>query len=451
MPPSYRRFRRFSLLALALAGILLSSQLRAQVFNPETVTLANGLQVIAISNPRAPIITQMVWYRVGAGDEVPGKSGIAHFLEHLMFKGTKDVPPGEFSKIVARNGGRDNAFTSYDYTGYFQNIARDRLELVMKLEADRMQNLRLTDAEVNPERDVILEERRSTTDNNPGSRLREQMQAALYLNSPYQHPVIGWEHEMRGLTTADAIAWYRRYYAPNNAILIVAGDITMAELKPLAEKYYGSIPRKAVPKRARPQEPPPQAMRRVELKDERVRQTSVSRVYLAPSYSRGDSQYADALQVLAEVFGGGVTGRLHKALVLDKSLATSAGAYYDPDAYDTSSFGVSAALRPDAKLEDLEAALSAETARLLDGGVTDEEVERAKRRLRASAVFARDSLQTGARALGEAITTGTGIQQVENWPQRISAVTAAQVTAAARAILRDERCVVGVLLPKPAS
>src|ERR1700704_3908128 len=184
-------------------------------------TLSNGLDVVVIPDHRAPVVTHMVWYRAGAADEPSGKSGIAHFLEHLMFKGTKDVPPGEFSKIVARNGGRDNAFTSYDYTGYFQNIARDKLELVMKLEADRMSNLVLTDAEVNPERDVILEERRSTTDNNPGARLREQMQAALYLNHPYQHPVIGWEHEMRGLTTADAIAWYRRYYAPNNATLIV--------------------------------------------------------------------------------------------------------------------------------------------------------------------------------------------------------------------------------------
>jgi zinc protease len=453
MTSSYRRFRCYApkLLIAALLIGLVPFRLHAQVFNPETTTLANGLQVIAISNPRAPIVTHMVWYRAGAADEAPGKSGIAHFLEHLMFKGTKDVPPGEFSKIVARNGGRDNAFTSYDYTGYFQNIARDRLELVMKLEADRMTNLVLTDAEVNPERDVILEERRSTTDNNPGARLREQMQAALYLNSPYQHPVIGWEQEMRGLTTEDALAWYHRFYTPSNATLIVAGDITMAELKPLAEKYYGAIPGRPVAERVRPQEPVPQALRRVELKDARVRQTSLSRVYLAPSYSRGETQYADALQILSEIVGGGVTSRLHKALVLDRPLATSAGSYYDPDAYDTSSFGISAGLRPDAKLEDLEAAITAEITRLLEGGVTDDEVERAKRRLRASAVYARDSLQTGARALGEAITTGTGIVQVETWPQRISAVTAAQVTAAARAILRDERAVVGVLLPKPSS
>jgi len=437
--------------ALALFVVAAPAQVRGQVFNPETATLPNGLMVVAIPNHRAPIVTHMVWYRIGAGDEVPGKSGIAHFLEHLMFKGTKSVPEGQFSKIVANNGGRDNAFTSYDYTAYFQNIARDRLELVMKMEADRMSNLILTDKQVNPERDVILEERRTRTDNNPASRLQEQMQAALYLNSPYHRPVIGWEHEMRGLTTQDAVNWYKRYYAPNNAILIVAGDITMAELKPLAEKYYGPIPRRAVPPRVRTQEPPAEVARRVELKDQRVRQTTITRMYLAPSYVAGDTQYSDALQVLSEVFGGGVSSRLHKALVLDKPLATSAGSYYDPDALGLTHFGISAALRPDAKLEDLEAGIDAEVKRILDGGVTADEVDRAKTRLRAAVVYARDSLQTGARAIGEALTTGTGIEQVESWPSRIAAVTPEQVTAAARAVFRDEASVTGVLLPKPSS
>ncbi|HTP81352.1 MAG TPA: pitrilysin family protein [Alphaproteobacteria bacterium] len=424
---------------------------QAQVFNPETMTLPNGLLVVAIPNHRSPIVTQMVWYKIGAGDEVPGKSGIAHFLEHLMFKGTKAVPPGEFSKIVGRNGGRDNAFTSYDYTAYFQSIARDRLELVMKLESDRMRNLVLNDASVLPERDVILEERRSRIDNNPDARLTEQMQAALYLNSPYHRPIIGWEHEMEQLTTQDAIAWYRRYYTPNNAILIVAGDITMAQLKPLAEKYYGPIPSRPVPPRVRPTEPPPEVARRVELKDPRVRQTVWTRLYLAPSYMAGDKQYADALQVLAEIFGGGVTSRLHKSLVIDRPLATSAGAFYDPDALGLTQFGISAALRPDAKLDELEAAMNAEIKRLVDGGVTADEVQRAERRLRADVVYARDSLQAGARAIGEAITTGTSIAQVETWPARIAAVTPEQVTAAARAVFRDEGSVTGVLLPKPSS
>jgi zinc protease len=445
------RLLRF-LTGAAVVLLLLGGRAQAQIFNPETITLSNGLQVVAISNPRAPIVTHMVWYKIGAADEKPGKSGIAHFLEHLMFKGTKEVAPGDFSKIVARNGGRDNAFTSHDYTAYFQNIARDRLELVMRLESSRMAGLILTDDQVNPERDVILEERRTRTDNEPRSRLQEQMMAALFLNSPYGKPVIGWEHEMRGLTTQDAIDWYRTYYGPNNAVLIVAGDITMAELKPLAEKYYGKIPAHAsIPVRKRPQEPPPEAARRVELKDARVRQTSWSRFYLAPSYVSGAKEHADALQVLSYIFGGSATSRLHRALVLDKPLATSASAYYDPDSLDQSSFGMSAALRPDADLKDLEAAMEAEIKKLVEGGVTDEEVEQAKTRLRASIVYARDSLQAGARAIGEAITTGTGIEQVETWPTRIAGVTTAQVNAAARAILREEGSVTGVLLPKPAS
>ena len=273
------------LLAATLPGVRAAT---AQVFNPETFTLSNGMQVVVISNHRSPIVTHMVWYRTGAADEAWGKSGIAHFLEHLMFRGTHEMPPGEFSKTVARNGGRDNAFTSYDYTGYFQNVARDRLELVMKLEADRMVNLVLTDEIVNPERDVILEERRQVVENRPGSLLREQMGAAMYLNHPYGRPVIGWEHEIRGLTREDAISWYRTYYAPNNAILVVAGDITAADLKPLAERYYGPIAARPVPERVRPQEPPPRAARRVELKDPRVAQPSVTRNYLAPSYVVGD-------------------------------------------------------------------------------------------------------------------------------------------------------------------
>ena len=208
----------------------------AAVFNPESFVLKNGMQVVVISNRRAPVVSHMVWYKTGAADEPRGKSGIAHFFEHLMFKGTKSVPPGEFSKIIARHGGRDNAFTTQDYTAYFQIVARDKLDLVMRLEADRMRNLVLTDAEVLPERDVVLEERRSRTDNNPGSQLWEASRAALFLNHPYKIPVIGWKHEIERLTTKDALDFYRRYYVPNNAILIVAGDVNAKELKPLAEK-----------------------------------------------------------------------------------------------------------------------------------------------------------------------------------------------------------------------
>jgi len=447
---------RGQVLARALpAALAAASGAHAQVFSPATFELANGLQVVVIENRRAPIVAQMVWYRAGAADEVQGKSGIAHFLEHLMFKGTPSVPPGEFSRIVARVGGRDNAFTSWDYTGYFQNVARDRLETVMRIEADRMANLVLSDSEVLPERDVIVEERRSVVDQRPGSRLREQTMAALFLNHPYGRPIIGWEHEIKGLTRQDALDWYGRWYAPNNAMLIVAGDVSAAEAKALAEKHYGPIPRKAVPARVRAQEPPAIAARRIELKDPRVRQPSWSRAWLAPSHVRAlgalGPEAADALDVAAELLGGGATSRLNRALVHDQSLATGAGASYDSAALDLSSFWIYASPRPGVELAALEAAVEKTVRDALASGFTEDEVARAKTRMADAAVFARDSLQAGARAFGVAFATGRDVAYVEAWPQRLASVTAAQVNAALRAVLDADAHVTSVLLPKPGS
>ena len=267
-----------SVLILALAVTAAGpQQAEAALFNPETFTLDNGMQVVVVTDRRAPVVSHHVWYKVGSADSPPGKSGLPHFLEHLMFKGTENLAPGEFSEIVARNGGNENAFTGSDYTGYYQTIARDRLELVMEMEADRMTNLVLDDAAVLPERDVVLEERSQRVDNDPGSRLAEQLNAAQYLNHPYRLPVIGWRHEMESYTREDALDFYRTWYAPNNAVLIVAGDIDAEELRPLAERYYGAIPRRDVPERVRVQEPPQQAAREVELIDPRVRQPSWSR------------------------------------------------------------------------------------------------------------------------------------------------------------------------------
>jgi zinc protease len=298
---------------------------------------------------------------------------------------------------------------------------------------------------------VIIEERRSVIDNRPASRLREQMQAALYLNHTYQRPVIGWLHEMRGLTRQDAIDWYKTYYTPNNAILIVAGDITAAELKPLAEKYYGPIPSRAIPERVRPQEPPPQAARRLELKDARVQQPALSRLYLAPSYTSAGKEHAYALQVLTDLLGGGATSRLYRSLVLEKNVAAGAGSYYDPDTFDQTSFGFSVTPRNGVAMADVEAALDAVLAKLVADGVSAEEVDRTKARMRAAAVLARDSLQSGARVIGTALTTGQTIEDVESWPERIDAVTKDDVDRAARYLLQPERSVTGLLLPKPSS
>ena len=271
--PLFRRLCASALLtAVLVAGKGQISE--AAVFNPETFTLDNGMQVVVITNRRAPVVTHHVWYRIGSSDSPPGKSGLPHFHEHLMFKATKDLASGEFSKEVARNGGNENAFTGPDYTGYFQTIAKDRLELVMRMEADRMTNLVLAEDEVLRERDVVLEERSMRVDNNPSARFSEQMNAAQFLHHPYRMPVIGWRHEIEAYTREDSLEFYRTWYAPNNAILLVAGDIDAAELKPLAEKYYGSIPAREIPERVRVQEPPQAAARTVTLRDERVRQPS---------------------------------------------------------------------------------------------------------------------------------------------------------------------------------
>ncbi|MCC6470821.1 MAG: insulinase family protein [Alphaproteobacteria bacterium] len=437
--------------ALALVAVVPGTQARAGVFNPETFTLPNGMQVVVVENHRVPVVTHMVWYKCGSADEEPGKSGIAHFLEHLMFKGTPSVPPGEFSKIVARNGGQDNAFTSYDYTGYFQNVAKDRLELVMKLESDRMANLTLTDAEVDPERKVILEERRQTLDNSPAQRLGEQMRSAQFMNSPYGRSIIGWEHEMRGLTTRDAIDWHRRYYVPNNAILVVGGDITLAELRPLAEKYYGGIAARPVPKQARPQEPTQHAARRISMESAQVRQASWRRTYLAPSLSRGATEHAYPLQVLAEILGGGATSRLYRTLVMGGDLAVSASAYYDPAAIDQTTFGVAGSPRIGVDVAKVEQAVDKVLADLLEKGVTADEVASAKRRLQDSSVLGRDSFNGGARIIGAALAMGRTVDDVEAWPERIGAVTPEQVLAAARHVFKENQSVTGILLPKPTS
>ena len=417
------------------------------LFNPSTFTLDNGMQVVVVENRRAPVVAHWVWYKVGTADSPVGKSGLPHYLEHLMFKGTEKIPPGEFSKIVARLGGNDNAMTSYDFTAYFQMIARDRLETVMEMEADRMVNLRITEEDSVTERDVILEERRSRVDNEPASLLGERLAAVQYLNHPSGLPVIGWFHEIQSFTREDALAFYRTWYAPNNAILVVVGDITAEELKPLAERTYGRIPARPVPPRERLREPPQASERVVELRHERVRQPSVTISYLAPSYNTEGGERAYALEVLAELFGSGTTSRLYRALVVDRGLAAGAGAFYRGSSLDQTTFRIYATPRPGVTLEEVEAALDEEIAKLLAGQITEEEVARVKKRMLAEATYARDSLSGVARIFGVALTTGQTVEDVEAWPERIEAVTVEEVRAAAREVLKPERSVRGRLLP----
>jgi zinc protease len=423
-------------------------EIPGSLFNPECFTLANGLEVIVVPNRRAPVVAHWLWYRIGTADSPIGKSGLPHFLEHLMFKGTERIPPGEFSKIVARHGGNDNALTSHDFTAYFQMIAKDRLPLMLEMEADRMVNLRLSDSEVYPERDVILEERRQRVENEPASSLSEQLAAAQWLHHPYRLPVIGWEHEIASYTREDCERFYERWYAPNNAILIVVGDIDTAELRPLVEATYGAIPARPLPERSRLREPPQHAERRIILRDPRVRQPNLVRSWLAPSLVSEGREHAYALELLSQLMGGGATGRLYRALVVEQGLAAGAGAFYRGGTRDETSFRAYASPRPGVEVERLEEALEAEIQRLLREGVREEEVTRVKRRMLAETIYALDSLNGAAQIFGSALTSGLTVADVEAWPARIAAVTPSEIDAAARHVLRPERSVLAQLLPQ---
>lgn len=437
-----------SRLAAVLGFFVLTGPAQSAVFNPQSFTLENGLQVVVIPNHRAPVVTHMIYYKVGAIDEPMGKSGLAHFLEHLMFKETKTLKPGEFSAIVARNGGKGNAFTSQDYTGYYQTVAADRLETMMRIEADRMTNLVLRDDAIEPERKVVLEERRSRIENNPRSKLREQANAALFMNHPYRIPIIGWDHEIRALPREDMIAFYRAWYAPNNAVLVLSGDITAERARPLVEKHYGTIRARTLPPRQDLREPPQSAERRVVLKHRQVRQPSWSRRYLAPSYNRGPREQAYALQVLAKILGGGSTSRLYRSLAVEARVAVSAGAWYNPDARGPGAFGFYGSPRPGHEVAEVETLMEREIARILKDGVTEAEVKEAIQRLQDAAVYARDSISGPARIIGGALAIGQTIEDVEAWPERIGAVTVEAVNDAARAVLSKKGVVTAILLPE---
>lgn len=436
-----------AVLATLLFALPQAAPATAAVFHPDTFTLANGMQVVVVSNHRAPVVTHMVWYRVGAMDEPPGRTGVAHLLEHLMFKGTPAFPDGAFSQIVARNGGRENAFTSQDYTGYFQSVAADRLDLMMEMESDRMTNLVLSQEDFDTERQVVLEERRSRIENDPAGRLGEQANAAMYMNHPYRNPVIGWEHEIRALTRDDAMKFYRDWYAPNNAILVVVGDVTVDRVRPLAEKYYGRIPARELASRIDWREPPAKAAQLVTLADPQVRQPSWSRRYHAPSHVYGATEHAYALEVLAEILGGGATSRIYRSLVVEQKIAASAGAWYDPSSRGPTTFGFYGSPVPGGDLAPIEAAMGAEIDKLLRDGVTEDEVSRATARLQAEAIYARDSLRAPAQTLGGGLVVGMTVEEIEAWPERIGAVTAAAVNAAAQAVLRSEATVTTRLIP----
>lgn len=440
---------RYFLLILAL---VMPIPAKAQTtFGAQSFMLNNGMQVVVIPNHRVPVVTHMVWYKVGAADELPGLSGLAHYLEHLLFKGTHKVAPGEFSKIVKTLGGNDNAFTGQDYTAYFQSIAVEHLPRVMEMEADRMLNLSVPDSHYKSEKQVIIEERRQRTENDPRALFGEQMQSELFINHPYGTPVIGWMQEMSAYEWPDVKAFYDRWYAPNNAILIISGDVTADKIKPLAEKYYGSLPRKDVPARKRPHVPPGIAPISMTLRHADIHQPAFQKIYIAPSCHQNKADCL-ALQVMEDILDGGPTTRLYQSLVVDQKKASSVNFSYSGDALDNGSISVSGAPVPGVTPQELERLMQQQIALLLDKGVSEAEVSESIQRLKDLAIYARDSISGPAMIFGSALATGSTIADIENWPHDIAKVTAADVLRVAQTYLSEDAPyirppVTGYLLP----
>lgn len=438
-------------LLLLVAPPALARDTAEKVFNADVFTLKNGMQVVVIPNTRAPVVTHMVWYRAGAADETPGHSGVAHFMEHLMFKGSEGLGPGEFSRKVRAMGGNDNAFTSRDYTAYFQSVPAEHLETVMKMEAGRMRGMTLPPDQVDSERLVILEERRQRTDNDPRAQMGEQLYASLFVNHPYGTPVIGWLHEMAQITREDAKAFYDTHYGPNNAILVVSGDVTGAQVKALAEKIYGPLEPVPVPERNWMKSPPLAARSLVTMRHPSIRQPVVQILVRGPSNRSSREDYL-ALQALEDIIGNGSTSRLYKSLVIEQKIATNVGFSYDGDSWDDGIITMYASPAPGIGIAQAEEALKNELRKVIAEGVTEEELRAAKTRMQDAAVFARDSLSGPAMIFGRALVTGSTVDQIEYWPRDVEAVTAAQVQDVARRYLDPDAAqknpvVTGYLLP----
>lgn len=439
------------LLVLKLAFILFvlsASNPRAEVFSPVRFKLDNGLDVVVISNHRSPVVMQMLWYKVGSIDEPLGKSGIAHLLEHLMFKGTAKHPNGEFSKMVAKNGGNENAFTSFDYTGYHQTVASDRLEMIMELESDRMTGLILSEKDIETESDVILEERRQRIGNNPSGKLRLKVDESLFPNNhPYGRPVIGLEGEVKSVTRSDVMDFYKKYYAPSNAVLLVVGDVSPETVRTLAEKYYGPIPAAKTPPRPKLETVDLPKSAEVIVYDESVRQPGWSLNILAPSLGDSNGAAVAPYEVLASVLGNGATSRIYKALVLDGGKAVGAGAGYSPNPRGPGRFVFYASPKPGADLDSIAGEIETELDKFIKNGFAKGELERVKKRMLADAVYVRDSLKSGAWTIGGALGAGHGLDSVEQWPDYIKNVSEADVIAAAKKIQSEKHRVTAKLLP----
>jgi len=435
--------RRFVL--LLAAPLLLLAACQSAV---EEQTLKNGMRVIVKVDQRSPVVVSQIWYRIGSMDERPGKTGISHVLEHMMFKGTKKLKPGEFSKIIARNGGRENAFTSHDFTAYFQTLERSRLPVAMELEADRMHNLVIDQNELSREVPVVMEERRLRTEDKPEGRLYEAFRKAAFQVHPYGRPIIGSMDDLRSLTVDDVQSWYRQWYSPQNATLVVVGDVEPGEVFRLARKYFADIPRKELPKRDIVVEPQQKAPRRVTVKaPAQVPRLLVG--YHTPVITAGGKHWEPyALDVLAGVLDGGESARFSRSLVRGQQIASSAGASYDAVARAPSQFLLDATPANGKSIADVETALLAEIEKIKSEPITQQELDRVKAQVTASDVYQRDSMFYQGMEIGTLVMSGLDYRIGDQYVDRINAVTARQVQDVARRYLTRENMTVAVLEPQ---
>jgi zinc protease len=413
--------------------------------------LDNGLQVIVQEDHRAPIVVSQVWYRAGSMDEFNGTTGVAHMLEHMMFKGTKEVPEGQFSKLIAAAGGRENAFTNTDETVYFEQLQKDQLALALRLEADRMHNLLLNDESFAKENKVVMEERRMRTDDQPQALVYENMMSVAFQAHPYRRPVIGWMNDIENMTVSDARDWYQRWYAPNNATLVVVGDVNVADVKALATQYFGGIASKPLPARKPQVEPVQEGIKRVNVK------APAKLPYLLMAYhvpvlrdAMADTE-PYALEVLAGILDGNEAARLGRVLVREQRIASQAGASYDLVARGPGLFMLDGTPSQGKSVADLESALRAQVAAIIQTGVNADELKRVKAQVIANNVYQRDSTFYQAMQLGEYVSAGLPVSAVADHVAKIQAITAAQVQAVARKYLVDSGLTVATLDPQPIS
>ncbi|MDP2196181.1 MAG: pitrilysin family protein [Rhodocyclaceae bacterium] len=446
------RLRRLVFTKLGIAALVLAVSAAPSFAGQETTfekTLANGLRVIVKEDRRAPTVVHMVWYRAGAMDEKDGTSGVAHVLEHMMFKGTKTLKPGEFNKRVAEAGGRDNAFTSLDYTAYFQIVPKSALPEMMRLEADRMVNLQLQPEEFAAEIQVVMEERRLRTDDNPQARVYEALNAAAFTAHPYRRPVIGWMDDLKSMTWQDARAWYRAWYAPNNAYVVVAGDVDHREVFRLAEQTYGKHQARSLPNRKPQNEPLQTGQRRVTVKAP-AQLPYILMAWKAPRLKDVDQDRDPyALEVLAALLAGNDAARFPKRLVRGEKIAQSASAWYDATLRGEALFLLAGSAAAGKTVAELEAALKAEIIRIQEEGVTEEELQRVKTQTIAAQVYKRDSLMAQAMEIGFAEATGIHWSDIDKLLEKIRSVTAAEVQAVAKQYFSDDTLTVSVLDPQP--